>query len=183
MEEESLKLKIDIDSFQICPYCLKLVPIILVEGYLLFLLVKELFKARRSYYDKTDIVIFAYSIMCIIADLSSLLVLETAISTVSHVMRVIWAMLLFLVFLRFVLDEPKCVRWYLFSIFVLACYFLISIAYYQTIPVRYSLLAIYLTIGVCAFHQIVYIQELLNNDSARKKEQKNNLYHRVINDN
>lgn len=44
--------------------------------------------------------------------------------------------------------------------------------FFRVIPIRYSLLVLYIGIGICAFHQIINIRERLNNERARKKELK-----------
>ena len=76
MEEENPQsLTIDIDPFQTCSFCVRMVPIVIIEASMLFIFIKELLKSARIYYDKLDKTIFLFSAVCIAVDLVSILFL------------------------------------------------------------------------------------------------------------
>jgi hypothetical protein len=101
--DETLILEVDLDSFLACLLCLRVIPIILAEGYLLFLFARELIKGKICY-DRVDRVIFFLSALVIAVDLFSLLVMSVAISSLSHLLRLVWTLAIYFSFLRFVLE-------------------------------------------------------------------------------
>lgn len=154
--------------FLICPLCLRVVPVILAEGYFLFLFSKEMLKTQK-YYDSVDKVIFSLSAACIAADMLSILLVGEAISSFSYLLKVVWTAALFLVFLRFIFREHQCSKIFLLTVLTLAFCWFISIFFYKVVPVRYSLLFLYVVIGICALHQILSIRDILNIERTRKK--------------
>lgn len=76
-----------------------------------------------------------------------------------------------------------CAKYFVMTVMLLVCYYSLSIIFFGIIPVRYSLLFIYVLIGACSIHQYIFINELLRNEKARQKERKISLYNRVIKDN
>lgn len=157
MAGQSINFVLDIETFSICPFCLRVVPIIIVEAYLLILFAKELIKTKR-YYDKLDRTIYFFSIICLANDLISILLLEVAVSSLSHILRVLWVLPLFLVFLRFIFEYYQCSKVFLISLLSLMFYLFVSIMFFGIVPIRYTLLILYVAIGICAFHQIISIR-------------------------
>lgn len=157
--------------FAICPWCLRVIPILLAEGYLLYLFSKQLLKTKR-YYDSLDKTIFFLSVISIATSFISILFLEEAISSFSYLIKIIWTLSLLLVFLRFLFKDHQCSKLFLLTIIFLMCYYFLMMFFFRVIPIRYSLLVLYIGIGICAFHQIINIRERLNNERARKKELK-----------
>lgn len=47
--------------------------------------------------------------------------------------------------------------------------FIISIKKYHLLPVRFTLLVLYVMIGCCGLHQILMIRQIEGNERARKK--------------
>jgi len=102
-DQTSQSITIDINPFEICSFCMRMIPIISLEAYMLFMFIKELLKSPRIYYDKLDKTIFLFSALSIAVDLVSILFFGQALSLISYILKLVWIFPLFLVFLRFVL--------------------------------------------------------------------------------
>lgn len=120
------------------------------------------------------------SIGSVLVDLGSAVFFGVGISEVGMLVKVAWSLVLYLIFLRFIFRRERCAKYFLVSVLSLASYFLISVLFLRTIPVRYSLLIVYVAITVCALHQCFFISELLKQEKAREKELKQSLYHRTL---
>lgn len=72
MTEESFILGIDLESFRICQLCLRVVPIIIMEGFIFYLFAKELIKTQRKY-DRIDRLVFFISLLLVGTDLFTVL--------------------------------------------------------------------------------------------------------------
>lgn len=147
----------DIKQFLICQFCLRFIPILLLEFYLVYLYVKEVMKLENSNYDKLDISIFAMSILCLAVNIGSSLIFGIGISSIELILKVVWSFILYLVFLRFIFRRQKSIQYFAISLMILIGYFTISIIFFKTVPIRYTLLAIYLAIISCGFHQWFFI--------------------------
>lgn len=102
-DHTSQQITIDINPFEICSFCVRIVPIIILEAYMLFMFIKELLKSPRIYYDKLDKTIFLFSALSLAVDLVSIFFFGQALSQLSYLLKLFWIFPLFLVFLRFVL--------------------------------------------------------------------------------
>jgi hypothetical protein len=81
MEDQSSQaITIDINPFEICSFCVRMVPIVILEAYMLFMFIKELLKSPRVYYDKLDKTIFLFSALSFAVDLISILFFGQALS-------------------------------------------------------------------------------------------------------
>ena len=72
-------------------------------------------------------------------------------------MKVIWSLILYLIFLRLIFRREKCAKYFILSLLLIVTYYLVSIIFFRIVPIRYSLLLIYTGITICAFHQFFFI--------------------------
>ena len=157
MTEERFFLELDLESFYICEFCLRIVPIIIMEGFVLYLFAQELIKTQRKY-DRIDRVVFFISLLLVGTDLFTVLFQEVAISACSHLLRLIWALALYFTFLRFVFEYKVCSKIFISTFLLLIAIFIVNISYFGRVPVRYPLLALYVVITFCGLHQFLYIR-------------------------
>jgi hypothetical protein len=150
-------LVFDVQSFPVCQNCLRFGVLLLAEGYVIGIYVRELTRTQNSNYDKLDIALFAASVGCLLLDLVAALALARGITPVGLVAKIIWLLILYLTFLRLVFRREQTAKYFILSILTLSVYWAISIIFFGVIPVRFSLLAIELGITVCAVHQCFLI--------------------------
>jgi hypothetical protein len=65
--------------------------------------------------------------------------------------------------MRFIFKDHQCSKIFLLSVLSLVFYYFLMIFFYRVVPIRYPLLALYISIGLCAFHQILNIRDILSN--------------------
>ncbi len=123
----------------------------------MFLYVREMVKLENSNYDKLDISIFVMSIVCLIVDVVSACAFGIGISEIAILMKIVWSLVLYLIFLRFIFRREKCAKYFIISVLSLMLYGFLSISMLKTIPLRYTLLLIYSAISICSFHQCFLI--------------------------
>lgn len=123
----------------------------------MFLYVREMVKLENSNYDKLDISIFVMSIICLIVDVVSACAFGIGISEIAILMKIVWSLVLYLIFLRFIFRREKCAKYFIISVLSLMLYAFLSISMLKTIPLRYTLLLIYSAISICSFHQCFLI--------------------------
>ena len=157
MENQQLTIEVDLQSFKACQFCLRSVPILTLQGFLFFLFAKELIKTQRNY-DRIDMIVLFLSLCLVGTDLGSILTFKLAISSVSHVLRLIWTLALFFTFLRMVFENKEASKIFITTFLFLILSFILSIVYYQRLYIRYPLLVLYIAIGFCSLHQILFIR-------------------------
>ena len=95
-------LAFDMQSFPVCQYCLRFGVLLLAEGYVAAIYVRELTRTQYSTYDKLDITLFVASVGCLLLDLIWALALGVGISPVGLLGKILWLLILYLSFLRLV---------------------------------------------------------------------------------
>lgn len=163
-------VRFDVKSFPICQNCLRFVVLILAEGYVSGLYLRELTRTQHSNYDRLDIALFAASLGCLTVDLVGAVGWAVGVSGVGVICKVVWCLILYLIFLRLVFRRENCAKYFICSVLGLAAYWACSLIFAGVIPVRYTLLAVEVAITVCAVHQCFFIGELLNHEKERQKE-------------
>ncbi len=173
----------DVQSFPVCQNCLRFGVLLLAEGYVAGLYVRELTRTQHSNYDRLDITLFVASVCCLALDLVCALVLAVGISPVGLLCKIAWSLILYLIFLRFVFRREQCAKYFIMSILTLGGYWALSLIFLGVMPLRLSLLAVELGITICAVHQCFFIAELLKHEQERQKELNASLHHRVLRSN
>lgn len=74
--------------------------------------------------------------------------------------------------MRFIFKDHQCSKIFLISVLSLLFYYFLMIFFYRVVPIRYTSLVLYVAIGLCAFHQILNIRDILSNERAKKKQLK-----------
>ena len=176
-------LAFDVQSFPVCQNCLRFGVLLLAEGYAAAIYIRELTRTQHSSYDKLDIALFVASVGCLILNLICALALGVGISPLGLLGKIIWLLILYLIFLRLVFRREQTAKYFILSILTLGVYWAISIIFFGVIPVRFTLLAVELGITICAVHQCFLIAELLGHEKERQRELKASLRHRVLGEN
>ena len=70
---EGSSFNIDLAPFPICPWCLRFLPILAAETYLIYLFISELLQNKKCY-DRMDRIIFFLSGLSLITDIVSAVV-------------------------------------------------------------------------------------------------------------
>lgn len=177
------RLGFDIESFPVCQNCLRFGALLLAEGYVVALYVRELTRTQYSNYDRIDIAVFTTSVICLALDLVCALAFGLGICPAGLICKLVWLLILYLAFLRLIFWREKCAQYFIISILALGCYWALSIIFLNVVPLRYSLLAVELGITVCAVHQCFFIGELLKHEKERQREMQASIRHRVLRDN
>ena len=158
MNEQLLPpITMDLKPLEICSYCVRLVPIVVVEVYMLYMFIKQLVKSPRIYYDKLDKTIFFFSALSLSVDLGSILFLQQALSQLSYILKIFWIFPLLLVFLRFILDEFQCSKYFVLAALFFIFVEIMSALFLRVVWIKYALLLLYMGIGVIGLHQIMSI--------------------------
>jgi hypothetical protein len=92
----------DVQSFPVCQNCLRFGVLVLAEGYVAGLYVRELTRTQYSNYDRLDIALFAASVGCLALDLVGALAMAVGISPAGLLAKIVWSLILYLTFLRLV---------------------------------------------------------------------------------
>lgn len=173
----------DVRSFPVCQNCLRFGVLLLAEGYVAALYVRELTRTQHSNYDRLDIALFAASLACLALDLVGALALAVGISPAGLLCKIVWSLILYLTFLRLVFRREQCAKYFVLSLLALGGYWALSLLFLGVVPVRFSLLAVELGIAVCAVHQCFFIAELLKHEQERQRDLNASLRHRVLREN
>ena len=147
-EQPPTSIQIDLDSLPLCRACLRVVLLVLVQGYLFWLYLKELIKQDKTMYDRLDVACFVTSLASLGTAVVATLGWGVAIGGVGHLCRLAWGLVLLLVFLRCVFRRRETGLCFMAIVLAIGVYFGVMMYYKHTIPIRYSLLSVYLLIGI-----------------------------------
>ncbi|CAM6003336.1 unnamed protein product [Sphagnum balticum] len=149
-------------------FIVKAVLVVTVHAYSLYLYVTQLLRLTTFRFDQFDVIVLALSTLCILIDLAALLIAAQAISSLAFIVKLLWALALYALMLRLLWRAEPARRAFSVTLILIVIVWIVSAWEWNVLPVRTTLLTVYLGVGICSAHQIYWIRRVL----GQKREER-----------